>query len=270
MEHQAKQLVKEFVNEKLSGNWNNFRDFDFKQLRDSEKFGCPDRNFDCDDTNIMRAIYVVLWEDFLPYLNLKNFGSLKQYRGDTMNTFHTMFGREIEGRPGFFAGLEKYDPADELREKVRHFSTRCCSIGNYIVLPNYFTEQTSLNCYRGTNEWRDFFDRFLAELHKVLTGEHFQDATLQKLVRINDFCFSKFHGQSGFSALIKRLFLDDYCDRGGVPQKIFALNYHWKNEKDPEQYFRDAESYLEKSEKIICARAEKMIDSLKRAVSDDN
>jgi hypothetical protein len=39
------------------------------------------------------------------------------------------------------------------------------------------------------------------------------------------------------------------------------------NEKDPEQYFRDAELYLEKTEQIICNRAEKMIDSLQQKIS---
>ena len=44
------------------------------------------------------------------------------------------------------------------------------------------------------------------------------------------------------------------------------MNYHWMNEHDPEQYFRDAEIYLEKTEKIIRSRAEKMISMLKENI----
>ena len=259
---QAAELLKEFVSEKLSGEWKNFHEFDFRTLGDSEKFGCPGRNFDCDDTNIMRAVYVVLWGEELPGLRMDNFGYRKQYRGDTVNTFHTMFGREIAGRPGFFAGLEKYHPSDELREKVRCFRKLCSTIGNYVVLPNYFAEQTSLNCYRGTNGWHDFFDLFLIELHKVLTASGSADETLEKLVKVNNFCFSKFQGEAGFSTLTEKLFLSDYCSSGGIPQKIFAMNYHWLNEKAPEQYFQAAELYLEKTRKIICARAGKIITAL--------
>ena len=105
MNDNAQQLVKEFIAEKLNGDLYALESFDFKTLRDSEKYGAPDRSFDCDDTNIMRAVYVVLWGDSLPYLSLHDIGSGKNYRGDTMNTFHTMFGREIPEKPGFFAGL---------------------------------------------------------------------------------------------------------------------------------------------------------------------
>ena len=262
----AERLVREFVEEILSGDWNALRDFDFKTLNGSEKFGCPDRYFDCDDTNIMRAVYVVLWGDFLPNLNMDNFGFQKQYRGDTINTFHTMFGRKIDGRPGLFAGLEKYSPSDALREKVRRFGTICCNIGNYVVLPNYFARQTSLNCYRGTNDWHDFFDRFLIELHKVQTHSSGQDGILKELVKVNDFCFGKFRGDENFKVFTDTLFLDDYCNGSGIPKEVFAMNYHWKNENEPEQYIHDAGLYLTVAEKIIRSRAEKMIELLKRKI----
>ena len=233
MTEQAVQLVKEFVNEELSGDWQKFINFDFNLLHDSGKFGCPERNFDCDDTNIMRAIYVVLWQDKLPNLAMDNIGYRKQYRGDTVNTFHTMFGRAIEGRPGFFAGLEKYSPPDEMREKVRHFGKLCSNIGNYVVLPNFYARQTTLNCYRGTNDWHDFFDRFLMELYKVLTGTDGADDTLQDLVKANDFCFQKFQGRAGFAEFIQTLLLKimyppkDFChelplDERKSPRTILA------------------------------------------------
>lgn len=267
MDMNAEMLVRTFVEEILSGDWNALGEFDFMTLHNSEKFGCPDRYFDCDDTNIMRAVYVVLWGDFLPDLNMNNFGFQKRYRGDTINTFHTMFGRKIDGKPGLFAGLEKYSPSDALREKVRRFGRLCCNIGNYVVLPNYFACQTTLNCYRGTNDWHDFFDRFLIELYKVQADSSGQDKILKELVRVNDFCFSKFRGDENFKVFADTLLLDDYCDDSGIPKEIFAMNYHWKNEKDPEQYIHDAEAYLTLAEKIIRFRAERMIELLKRKIS---
>lgn len=266
MKKQAEQLIKDFVTGFLAGDWEQFKHFDLNYLKTSDKFGCPGRNFDCDDSNLMRAVYVVLWEKEFPYLNMDNFGTRKQYRGDTMNTFNTMSGKEVENQPGFFRGAEKYHPSDEFREKVRQFDKLCRNIGNYVVLPNYFACRTNLNCYRGTNAWRDFFDRFLIELHKVLTGDVSQDETLQELVKVNNFAFQNFQGEDGFRKFSQILLLDDYCDNSGKPQKIFAMNYHWMNEHDPEQYFRDAEIYLEKTEKIIRSRAEKMISMLKENI----
>lgn len=266
MEHST-QLLKSFVTEKLSGALENLREFDFRTLKDSEKFGCPGRNFDCDDTEIMRAIFVLLWGETLPGLRMNNFGYRKQYRGDTVNTFHTMFGRELPARPGFFAGLEKYHPSEELREKVRRFHKLCSNVGNYVVLPNYFAEQTSLNCYRGTNDWHDFFDLFLIELHKVLTESGVADKTLKELVKTNDFCFSHFQGDTGWRRLTEALFLTDYCAPGGAPRKLFLLNCHWLNEKAPNAHFQSAALYLEKTEQIIRARAEKIITALRNKLS---
>ena len=127
MDERARHLLLDFIREKLDGKLDNIRTFDIKTLRDDGKFGCPGRYFDCDDTEIMRAIYVVLWEDVLPELSMDTLGNAGKYRGDTMNSFHTMFGREIPERPGFYAGLEKYHPSEELRERVREFGTKHCS-----------------------------------------------------------------------------------------------------------------------------------------------
>jgi hypothetical protein len=191
---------------------------------------------------------------------MENYGYRKQYRGDTVNTFHSMFGRPVPGKPGFFAGVEKYAPSDDFREKVRSFFRQCSSVGNYVVLPNYYARQTTLNCYRGTNEWRDFFDRFLIGLRKVLLHAPDADETLAELVKVNDFCFSKFKGTAGFDGLRKILLFDDYLDpESELPQEIFPLNYHWKNIEKREQYLLDAEKYLAESERIILHRADMMI-----------
>ncbi len=272
MDERAKQLLLDFIQEKLDGKLDNIRTFDFKTLRGDDKFGCPGRYFDCDDTEIMRAVYVVLWENFLPELSMDTLGDGKKYRGDTMNSFHTMFGREIPDRPGFYAGLEKYHPSDELRERVREFGNRYCStVGNFVVLPNLYVQKTTLNFYRGTNQWRDFFDRFLIQLKKVLCNCGKKDPLLNELVKANAFCFDKFKGQTGFQTLERFLLLEDYCDwkKGDAPKIIFPMNYHWKNPADCETYIKDAESYLEKAEQVICSRS-RSISYILRAKLGDN
>ena len=179
-----------------------------------------------------------------------------------MNSFHTMFGREIPEQPGFYAGLEKYQPSDELRDRVRKYSRKHCSTpGNFVVLPNLSAEKTTLNFYRGTNDWHDFFDRFLISLRQVLCNEPDHDPILEKLVRTNSFCFDTFGGDTGFRTLIRGLLLEDYTGPapGGEPQIIFPLNYHWKNPAGREEYFADAELYLNKAERIIENRGRQMV-----------
>ena len=259
---QAKKILLDFIGEILNGDLNAIRKFDFKTLQNDRKYGCPDRNFDCDDTNIMRAVYTVLWGHVLPDLNMENMGWGKAYRGDTINTFHTMFGREIPERPGYFAGAEKYSPTDPFREKIRRFGKLCSCIGNYVVLPNRIAAGTTLNCYRGTNEWHDFFDRFLMNLHQALTQKMIPDPTLKQLIEVNDFCFRKFYGKEGFRCFTENLLLNGYCGCHGEPELVFHLNYHWMNEQEPEQYFHDAELYLDCAERIILNRADKICEQL--------
>ncbi|MBQ7209216.1 MAG: hypothetical protein IJS01_15580 [Lentisphaeria bacterium] len=262
----AAKLLREFVEEKLGGELDRLRTFDVKSLQNSEKFGCPGRCFDCDDTELMRAVYVVLWGDVLPELAMETLGGGKMYRGDTMNTFHTMFGRNIPERPGFYAGLEKYGPPEGLRRKVRLFGESICgTLGNFVVLPNLGAENTTLNLYRGTNDWRDFFDRFLIELEKVLCGSGEKDPLLAKLVEANAFCFDIFTGEEGFRALVRLLLLEDYCGAAPAykPQIIFPLNYHWRDPAARETYLADAEKYLSGAEKIIENRGRRMVALLK-------
>ena len=215
----------------------------------------------------MRAIYVVLWGDALPDLSMDTLGNTGKYRGDTMNSFHTMFGREIPEKPGFYAGLEKYHPSDEIRERVREFGNKYCStIGNFVVLPNLYVRDTTLNFYRGTNQWRDFFDRFLIQLKNVLCDCGEKDLLLDELVKANAFCFYKFKGDEGFQALERILLLEDYCDcsKGYALKLIFPMNYHWKNLADAETYFRDVVSYLEEAERIISSRSRAILDLLRK------
>lgn len=263
MDEKARHLLQNFIQEKLDGKLDNIRTFDIKMLRDDDKFGCLGRYFECDDTDIMRAIYVVLWSDFLPELSMDTLGNTEKYRGDTMNSFHTMFGREIQERSGFYAGLEKYHPSDELRELVREFGNRYCStVGNFVVLPNLYVQNTTLNFYRGTNQWHDFFDRFLIQLKNVLCDCNGKDQLLEELVKANAFCFDKFKGREGFQELEKILLLEDYCDDEHAPVTVFPMNYHWKDPADAATYFRDAKAYLENAKRIISCRSRKIADVL--------
>lgn len=263
----AKQLVKEFIAEKLNGNIELLKDFNFNTLKDSDKYGCQNRPFDCDNSNIMNAIYVVLWGDIFPYCTVDNIGTGRIYRGDTMNTFHTMFGRPIEGRDGFFEGLEKYNPNEEVREKVRTFH-KMQRLGNYILLPNipdlYFNsaankdELLTMNLYRAS-AWKDFFDRFLINLKFCLDNNPMQWKFLTKLVCKNQ----AFFDHVTFDNFVKSCFLSDYMDSNGNPTEIFGFNYHWKNLDDRDTYLSDCESYIEKATNIINHRSIQMIAQLK-------
>ena len=65
---------KKFVTERLKDNVDGIVDFDLGLLCSDKQYGCPGRKFDPDDTNLMRAIYCIvfgnIWSNLSRYIRL--------------------------------------------------------------------------------------------------------------------------------------------------------------------------------------------------------
>ena len=232
--------------------------YDLKQLENDVKFGCDNRAFDCDDTNIVRAIFALVYEDVWPELSYQSFIT-QRYRCDTINTFATLFGKF----DGFeIKGFDRIARDSEIRPKVIQFYSKYHTIGNMMVLPNIYVGRSSLNLYRGCHPiWHDYMDRFLVELRNNLIGEP-TDEKLSTIIRANEFAFSKYHGTIGFNKLIQGLYLEDYLVDGN-PQIISAGYYWWKKDLDKQCYLDEAVRYISVSETIINKRAQLIIQKIK-------
>ena len=268
----ARELVQDFIAERLGGNLNRLKDFNLSSLENDEKYGqLPGNDFDADDCQLSRAIYVLVWGDKLPFLNMLSLGRGRSYRGDTMNTFNTIFGKEIEGTPGCFRGIEAYNPDEKLRNRVRQFSRLCPTIGNFIVLPNNFLRGIgTINTYRGCHEqWHDFFDQYLIALERVLGNTPGQDEILRTFVtERNSIPFSKYAGREGFAQYVRDYYLEDYIGPDGHAADLFGnghgdVPFYWKKPKlENEEYCRRASDYLNKVMAIVCRRADRIIKAL--------
>jgi len=269
---EAKKLLLQFTAEELDGDWEKLKDFDFLELKHSKVYGCPGRGFDCDDTNLARAIYALVWGGTFKDLTSHNQGRGMPYRGDTMNSFHTMFGRELKDSPGLFAGFEKYAPDDAFRERVKTFHRRYHSIGNFVVLPNLPVDNgDTINLYRGTHPaWRDYFDRFLIHLDRCFCDSPEQDPGLRQLVKKNDFFFQPFRGSGKLHRLAEICLWEDYLGDDGSPTQIFEFYFHWKKSDNHDAYFKAAKLYLEESLRIIDRRTARMIATLKLRLSQSS
>ena len=71
---------KTFIKERLDGNTDSIVDYDLGRLRSDKLYGCPGRKFDPDDTNLMRAIYCVVFGDVWENLSWENSGEGKRRR----------------------------------------------------------------------------------------------------------------------------------------------------------------------------------------------
>ncbi|MFQ7035666.1 MAG: hypothetical protein ACLRTQ_08360 [Candidatus Borkfalkia sp.] len=162
----CKNFINDFIDEYLKGNIYAFYDFDFASLRQDKRFGCNSRGFDCDDTNLTRAICFILWGEIFPDLTVSDIGTGQKYRGDTLNTFNTVFGSYFPEQHSC-VGIERSNASESLRVLANKFHAAYHSIGNFILLPNIAETDKkrayTLNTYRGI-AYKDYFDLFLSRL----------------------------------------------------------------------------------------------------------
>ena len=120
-----KELVAQFIEEKLGGDISRLATFPLGNLRNDKVYGCPGRNFDSDDTELMRAIYCLVFGEVWVNLSMDNLGDGK-LRGDTLNTYNTLFSQPWNEK---FTAI--WNPDDELKAKMKEFQTTCAL---YLVL----------------------------------------------------------------------------------------------------------------------------------------
>lgn len=260
--NKAKSLVNNFVKERLQGDLNKLVYFDFMQLRGDKKYGvCSGSSFDCDNTNLANAIYLLVFEDVwkeLTFLSLDN----GMYRGDTINSFNTTFGK-ADTRGGF-AGLNRFKPDESLRQRVLKFYSLYHTIGNFMVLPNARVGRYTLNTFRGSYyQWRDYIDKFIEALHLLLTapqGTH--DKLFHQLIEANVKDFEPYFHQEGFELLIDKLLLNGCINQDGKPKQLFDVVYHWDKRLTRDMYLIHVNQYLDFSESFIEKRGTKMVEIL--------
>jgi hypothetical protein len=258
----AKRLIYDFVNENLQGDLSKLPHFDFAQLQGDRKYGaCNGDSFDCDNTNLSKAIYLLVFEGVWNDMTSQSLDN-GMYRGDTINTFNTTFGKPIA--KGEFAGINRFEPDHKLQQRVMQFHSQYHTIGNFMVLPNTRVGKHSLNTFRGTfPQWRDYIDKFVGALHQQLTEPQRGNSELfQQLVAANIKDFEPYCHQEGFELLMNKLLLNDCINQEGKPKQLFDTVYHWDKRLTRDLYFRHINQYLDFCESFIEKRGVKMVKIL--------
>lgn len=256
------QLIKDFTNEYLCGDIKKLATFDIKQLRGNKKYGgCNGGGFDCDNTNIVRAILAVVFEGVWPDFD-EDALTRKEYRGDTINTFNTLFGPRT--KDGGFQGFNIFYPKKELFNRVEKFYHTYTTIGNFIPLPNKYVGRYTLNTFRGTySKWHDYFDLFLYNLQIYLTTGTTENSTFNELMKVNEVAFAEYKGMDGFVSLCKKLFLDDYIGKDCKVKNFFSVVYWWDKSLTIQEYTHAVCNYLDFCEPLIINRSARIVEVLK-------
>lgn len=253
-EKDAMELVQEFIKEYLHGNIDELKNFSFWDIEGTKYDGNQKGKFDGDNTKIVNAIYISLWKNEIHKLSCDNIGSGKDYRGDTINTFNTLFGSPIYR--GYVAN--QFNFLEYEKKYIFEFYRTYQKIGNFYILPNKFInlyrKNESINTYRG-KFFKDYFDTFLCELDKCFSTENNCNRDLYKLIKHNDFFFSKIKDIDDF---LSKFYMDDYKDFN--LERHFS---HWDRNITTEQYKQFAFSYIQKATELINKRSEKLVEVLK-------
>lgn len=178
------EILRDFTRDVLDENIKKLKDFDFTDL--TTYVGDI---IDPDMYLITQAIYIILWGDLYD-LTFEKMGSWNwsneyAFRGDTMNSFGSLFGKEDKKKDRSFAFRAKLYNADQnprLWKKINKFSKSYHHIGNFIVIPNRGTLRNGINGARAgyynreeCEGMRDYFDWFLIAVtnyqNKVKKGD---------------------------------------------------------------------------------------------------
>lgn len=272
----AVSILTEFVDEVLDGDINKMRNLCFADL--NKYIGDI---HDPDMYLITQAIYIILWGDVYD-LTFEKMGAWDEagrhpFRGDTMNSFGSLFGKEQGNKPfGYRAKYHSADENEELWSRIEEFHRIYHKLGNFIVIPNRGSCNNGINGARGNYfRFRDYFDQFL------LAIADYQDKTEAS----NQKAFN------GFDNLLKEnpeyspeflkieewkdiFFLNEYFD-GKKPKLLFntpperrMLKTAPVEMRETENYYQDEEylqildDYLEKSVAVIESRTNTMVDKM--------
>jgi len=255
-----KEIVLEFVNTKLEGDIDALQFYSFSGLEGSDFGRTTCGYFDEDDTLLARAMMFLIWENKLPQLtSFDQIGSGQLYRGETINTYNTLFGKESQFR--------EHIEDDDLIAMINFFKQRYVSIGNFMLMPSCSYKNSSINSYRGSSShWGDYFDKFLFELDKCLQGNIKEsDEQLLALVNKNSFYFKDIDRIEMFC---EKNYLSSYLVSKQV-QLFFEqrLTHEIENTVEAKQKYNVfAINYLNKVDEIINKRSSVIMDIIKEKI----
>lgn len=262
--NEALEILKRFTKKYLHGKIDELADFSFWDiLTDTEFNGGPLKGdtFDGDRTRIVYAIDKLLYDE----KGIPDFNLGKNYTGDTINTFRTLFGNRFTGSEQNFE--KDFLNNDKTRIELKNkFFRAYQQIGNFFILPNSTIKNgeknESLNTYRGTNrEYKDYFDVFLNNLYTE------KDKTIAALKQegTNKVFFNVFSAIEKFRELF---YLEEYVNLNFNHPKTknnskCNLRYFNALGIDKSKYLDFAFAYIEKATELINKRSVKIVEELK-------
>ena len=252
----AKELIQDFIKEKLDGDINKLATFDFGTLREDQKYGdCKGFAFSVDKCNIVKAIMSIVFADVWPELNQYNIERYKYLCGG-INYTQYLFGANIMDK--FFKGMEQFNPTKEQHERaVRVYHLTEC-IGNIWVLPGGIDKDKDTYHYHG------YADLFLKGIYAGMTGNGKVQPDLKAALYKARKLMKNYQGSDGFRQFALDMMLNDYIDYYGKPIDLFMHVWSMMKGLKPETYFKAVDEYCDFMEQFVPKRGKLIVEKLKK------
>lgn len=285
----ARDLLHSFIDKKLNGDIEKLASYDMEELKHDTGFGCKRKRFEYDNTELVKAIFVVLWHKRFEERELELTSDTigdeadKYFRGDTIHTTGSIAGDQ------YWALRDKYDFSPDEIEGLKK-QGQMSRIGNMLLLPKSSIERTNakgkksfvtINTYRGFQSgWHDYFDIFLDKLKACFPISEYtgrmDEISLQRLVA-HDKNYLYFQRFTDFNDWFHCMMLDDCVDSSSgklfrfFPTTDFnAYPYYWRKKKPTEDditNYKDlVNAYFAKAGELIEKRSNRMVKALDQAL----
>ena len=254
---EPRQLVKDFIEEKLDGDINRLVNYDFGQLKDMERYGnTRGYAFTNYNTDLVRAIATVIFDDLAPkeVMFERKRGTLVLLPSPVIQ--EKMWGSQI-GDWFFMLSRIPYGDKAPWVERVKPCADLCKIIGNLYLQPHY------LSGYRNCNVFGRFLiDHMLHDLHEELVfgkgSKHIKSVTSGS----KQF-FAPYYGTEGWDVLMKRWLFDEVLmDYYGNPEP-FTEDFSLCDLTPPKAYFKALDQCINLCHELIPERSKRMVQRLK-------
>ena len=252
----AKELIQDFIKEKLDDDINKLATFDFGTLREDPKYGdCKGFAYSIDKCNIVKAIMSIVFADIWPELNQYNIERYKYLCGG-INYTQYLFGSNIMDKS--FMGMEKFNPTKEQHERAVHVYHLTECIGNIWVLPGGIDKDKDTYHYHG------YADLFLKGIYAGMTGNGKVQPDLKAALYKARKLMNSYQGSDGFRQFALDMMLNDYIDYYGKPIDLFMHVWSMMKGLKPETYFKAVDEYCDFMEQFVPKRGKMIVEKLKK------
>lgn len=258
----ATKLVKDFIKDKLNGDIMQLVSFNFRDLRDDEKYGnCGGFAFSPEKTNIMKAIMTLAFSEAWPEISYDGFDHY-DYNVATVNTYSMLLGLPLGES---FKGMQKFRPSADQLDRAWAFHSLCHTLGNYVPWAGGMGM-----CREQLRRTQRYIDTFLQAIHLACTNVKKGSTDVLGVLNHKKKLYAPYRSEEGFTEMCKKLLLSDYLDYMGKPMQMF--DGVWSDQKDltREAYFKAFEQYLDFCEMAIPLRSKQIIKRLMNVLEMDS